>query len=194
MSIEAMKQALEALAASITVESGPSHRSAMFALRKAIEQAEKQEAASRKFTAEDIARIFDVPPVSIVSADLMATFVNCRSVFLACLVDCKYESPKYQAIQKRIDDINEWIEWLKKTENKAIVDSTQDIDWQSLALDKIEKIEKLKNREWVGLTENEAMQIRMDTPFNLFMTTNEYAAAVQLATERKLKEKNHEPN
>ena len=109
----------------------------------------------KEFTLEDIARIFNVPSIAIVSPDMMQMLVTCRSVFELCLEDYKDKPVNARVIQKRIDDINKWIDWLKKAENQAIVDSMQDIDWQSLAFDKIEEIEKLKNRQWVHLTNEE---------------------------------------
>ena len=45
-------------------------------------------------------------------------------------------------------------------------------------------------REWVGLTDEEREQVRSSAGYNQFMSAGEYAKAVQLTTEAKLKEKN----
>ena len=97
---------------------------------------------------------------------------------------------------KGFDDL---MYWLDRCDRKGHLENCPDLIEPYEAFDYIPihiptNATQQPQREWVGLTEKEAMQIRMDTPFNLFMTTNEYAEAVQLATESKLKEKNHEPN
>jgi len=45
-------------------------------------------------------------------------------------------------------------------------------------------------KEWVGLTDEEREQVRSSVGYNQFMSAGEYAKAVQLTTEAKLKEKN----
>jgi hypothetical protein len=45
-------------------------------------------------------------------------------------------------------------------------------------------------REWVGLTDEDKMEIKRSVTYCQFETAGEYARRVQAATEAKLKEKN----
>ena len=192
MSVKLMKEALESCEAFL-LSAGFESSDVYAEVCAAIEQAEKQESiantANRKFTIEDIARIFNVPSIAIVSPDMMQMLVTCRSVFELCLEDYKDKPVNARVIQKRIDDINKWIDWLKKAENQAIVDSMQDIDWQSLAFDKIEEIEKLKSREWIGLTDQEILDLADEHLYNGGKARDFIYHAHDI--EAKLKEKNY---
>ena len=50
--------------------------------------------------------------------------------------------------------------------------------------------EEAQQRTWVGLNDEDRRLIRKWTTYNQFMTAGEYAEAVQIATEEKLKELN----
>lgn len=56
----------------------------------------------------------------------------------------------------------------------------------------IAKMKELFDRSWVGLTHEERKLVRNSVAYNQFMTASEYAGDVQIATEAKLREKNHE--
>jgi hypothetical protein len=58
-----------------------------------------------------------------------------------------------------------------------------------IARNAIERIGKLE-REWVGLTDKDRMEIKKTVTYDQFETAGEYAGRVQAATEVKLKEKN----
>jgi len=65
-----------------------------------------------------------------------------------------------------------------------------DVHASDISQEPVDKTAK-REREWVGLTEEEREQVRSSAGYNQFMSAGEYAEAVQWATEAKLKEKNN---
>ena len=59
-----------------------------------------------------------------------------------------------------------------------------------IELETLPLINFTKQKEWVGLTEDDRVLIEHDANFNQFMTAGEYADRVQQLTEARLKDLN----
>ena len=78
----------------------------------------------------------------------------------------------------------EWVEELRGNDTPEV---TPDVNNPYTKLDTTAGV---LHKEWVGLTDEEREQVRSSVGYNQFMSAGEYAKAVQLTTEAKLKEKN----
>jgi len=174
MSIEAMKQALEALEEACgdrcNAEYNPCHaRTAITALRQAIKQAEKQEPVAWiwKYANGEEEVVF-VPPRHV-----DATHVDAPSTITSL-----YTTPPTVPVLERLEELS--------SENIRLQNLNKDLeDWVATLKERISYMKAYPQnyeREWFGLTSPERVNIAYEA-------NGDEVFAVQL-TEAKLKEKN----
>ncbi len=198
MSVTAMKQALEALYP-ISHNNTDDYRGqadkAITSLRQAIEQAEKQE------------------PVAVARVDDLERGGRVRALAMGLALDAPlYHAPQPQQAEKQKPDTLRHIEeghclldvderaWRLIVENRGgcrcyrsppCFACSEPISEEEMNEVGYTYTTPQPQREWVGLTDEERNHARHTVTYSqLAMTAGEWAEAVQIETEKRLKEKN----
>jgi hypothetical protein len=213
MSIEAMKQALEALDEAANVLTSPMFADAAAALREAIEQAEKPVAWQQELG--NILCLIHRDGGHYISEHGWRKAIDDATLKVAKLNSYmsvpQYEHPDPVAWRLRLKGAQQWVIW--DTNPIEMMDGGKfDVeplyaepyssqiqrDWSLLEAtqeslrEHMAEIKRLRQRQWVGLTDENRDQILIDAPASGEYYWNDIVR-ISHAIETKLKEKNEAP-